>query len=278
MGKPVRIGVVAPSSFIDPTVPDDVTAFAAARYGDAIELVFDPQCWKVHGHFAGTDAERAEAFLRMANDPGIDAVWHARGGYGACRPAESIVAGLTEAARRKTYMGYSDAGSIMAGLYKAGFPHVVHGPMPHDLRREGGEAAVGRALDWLVHRDPAALEAGLAKGDKVAAFNLTILSQMLGTALEPDLSDHVLLLEDVGEYAYRTDRSLFHVTSNPSIRRVKGIRLGRCAVEVNPTADFGMASEDICRDWCERSGIPFLGAADIGHDVDNKVVPFGVVS
>jgi muramoyltetrapeptide carboxypeptidase len=29
------------------------------------------------------------------------------------------------------------------------------------------------------------------------------------------------------------------------------------------------------RYWCHRSGIPFLGEADIGHDGDNKVVPFG---
>lgn len=277
MSRPVRIGVVAPSSFIDPTVPADVIAFAGARYGDRVEIVFDPQCLLRHGHFAGTDAERADAFVRMANDDSFDAVWHARGGYGACRPAEAIVAGLGEAARRKAYMGYSDAGSILAGLYRAGFEHVAHGPMPHDLRRPGGAAAVGRALDWLADRDPAALEGGLAKGEKVAAFNLTILSQLLGTPLEPDLTDHVLLLEDVGEYAYRIDRALFHVTSQPSIRRVKGIRLGRCPVEENPTADFGMTPQEICREWCERSGIPYLGEADIGHDVDNKVVPFGVV-
>ena len=44
MGERVRIGVVAPSSFIDPAVPDEVTAFARAQYGDRVELVFDPQC------------------------------------------------------------------------------------------------------------------------------------------------------------------------------------------------------------------------------------------
>jgi muramoyltetrapeptide carboxypeptidase len=27
--------------------------------------------------------------------------------------------------------------------------------------------------------------------------------------------------------------------------------------------------------WCARSGIAYLGRADIGHDADNKVVPFG---
>lgn len=269
--------MVAPSSFIDPTVPADVLAFARERYGDRVEIVFDPQCLLRHGHFAGTDAERAEAFLRIANDDRFDALWLVRGGYGACRVAEPILAGLTDVARRKVYMGYSDSGSILAGLYARGFEQVAHGPLPHDLRREGGDAAVARALAWLVDGDRAALEPSLVAGEKVAAFNLTILSKLLGTVLEPDLTDHVLMLEEVAEYAYRIDRSFFHVTSNPSIRRVKGIRLGRCVVEENPTADFGMTPEEIAGYWCERSGIPFLGVADIGHDVDNKVVPFGMV-
>jgi muramoyltetrapeptide carboxypeptidase len=36
-----------------------------------------------------------------------------------------------------------------------------------------------------------------------------------------------------------------------------------------------MSEEEIARYWCGRSGIPWLGRADIGHDIDNKIVPFG---
>jgi muramoyltetrapeptide carboxypeptidase len=31
----------------------------------------------------------------------------------------------------------------------------------------------------------------------------------------------------------------------------------------------------VARTWCARAGIAYLGRADIGHDIDNKVVPFG---
>jgi len=34
----------------------------------------------------------------------------------------------------------------------------------------------------------------------------------------------------------------------------------------------------LARYWCRRSGIPWLGRADIGHDIDNKVVPFGRIA
>ena len=93
--------------------------------------------------------------------------------------------------------------------------------------------------------------------------------------MQPDLAGHVLMLEEVSEYMYRIDRMLLHVTSNPAIRRVAGLRLGRCAAIPDNDPDFGMTAEAVARFWCERSGIPWLGVADIGHDAANKVVPFG---
>lgn len=270
----MRIGIVAPSTPIAADVVDGVRELAAV-YHPGIELVFHPQCLRSHGHFAGTDAERAEAFLEIANDPAFDALWFARGGYGSCRIAEWLLGELGPAARNKVYLGYSDAGFVLAGLYGAGFSHVVHGPMPADIRREGGREAVLRALGWLTRGAVDALEPSVSADGRAIAFNITVLSQLLGTPLEPDLTGHVLMLEEVAEHSYRTDRALFHITSNPAVRRVAGIRLGRCSLVPKNDPHFGLTEEEVARYWCERSGIPFLGAADIGHDVDNKVVPFG---
>ncbi|MDB5691937.1 MAG: LD-carboxypeptidase, partial [Alphaproteobacteria bacterium] len=209
-----------------------------------------------------------------ANDPGFEEIWFARGGSGSNRIAEGVLARLGPAARDKAWLGYSDAGFLLAGLYRAGFPDVAHGPMPNDVRRDGGEAAVRRGLDWLSLRSAATLEPGL--GDRpAAAFNLTVFGHLLGTGLEPDLTGHELLLEDVSEHMYRTDRAMFHLTSQDSLRGLAGIRLGRCTdVPVNDP-DFGETEEEVFRFWCARAAIPWLGRADIGHDAANKVVPFG---
>jgi muramoyltetrapeptide carboxypeptidase LdcA involved in peptidoglycan recycling len=51
--------------------------------------------------------------------------------------------------------------------------------------------------------------------------------------------------------------------------------LGRCSAITPNEPDFGMNEEEIARYWCQRSGIPWLGRADIGHDTSNKIVPFG---
>ena len=275
----LKIGVVATASRMAPEVAERVPALARSLYGeDAPEIVFHPEVLASAGHFAGDDATRARAFLDVANDPSFDALWFARGGYGACRIGEAVLAGLAPAARAKTYLGYSDAGALLGGLYRAGFPHVAHGPVAQDIMRDGGDAAIARALAWLVDRNPETLEPSLGDGRKAAAFNLTVFSQLLGTALEPDLTDHVLMLEEVSEAMYRIDRSFFHVTSNASVRRVAGIRLGRCSLIPPNDPDFGMAEDAVARFWCERSGIPWLGRADIGHDADNKIVPFGAAA
>jgi muramoyltetrapeptide carboxypeptidase len=269
----MRIGIVAPSGRIGPGAAEQVKALASAR--NDVDLIFGAQCFLSHNHFAGSDAERLRAFVNMANDPGVDALWFARGGYGACRIAQEAVAALGPAARNKAYLGYSDGGYLLAALYRAGFPVVAHGPMPQDVARDGGAAAVGRALDWLSRRAPETVEASLSAGDSHAAFNITVLGLLLGTPLEPSLEGHVLLLEDVAEHAYRIDRALFHITSQPALRRVAGIRLGRVSDIPPNNPDFGATPEEIVRYWCTRSGIPFLGRADIGHDSGNKVVPFG---
>jgi muramoyltetrapeptide carboxypeptidase len=265
----MHITVVAPSCTLRREAAERVQAIVAAR-GDC-ELVIHPQCFLSDGHFAGSDEARLAALLEAMADPAVDAVWFARGGYGSNRIAEAALAKLPEAASGKLYLGYSDAGFLHGGLHKAGL-EVAWGPMPQDVMRSGGEAAVERALDWMVRRDPAALEPAL--DGPAMAFNLTVLSNLLGTALEPDFSGVDLLIEDVGEHLYRIDRSMFHVTASPAIRKVRRLRLGRVSDILPNEPPFAGDEAAIIEQWCVRSGIVFGGRADIGHDAANRVVPF----
>jgi muramoyltetrapeptide carboxypeptidase len=271
----MKIAVVAPSCTLKRDAADAVQAIASER-GDC-ELFVHPQCFLSDGHFAGSDEVRLAALREVMADSTVDAVWFARGGYGSNRIAEAALADLPEAARSKTYMGYSDAGFLLAGMHKAGLD-VAWGPMPQDALRGdhglgSGQAAVARALDWLVDRDAAALEPRLDR--PAMAFNLTVLATLLGTVLEPDFSGVELLIEDVGEHHYRIDRTMFHVAASPNVRKVARLRLGRVGEIPSNDPDFGRDEAQIIEEWCRRSGIQYGGRADIGHDAGNKVVPFG---
>ena len=153
-----RIAICAPSTPISAELAEQVCAIAAGFAG--LELRFHQQCFASHGHFAGDDAARVAAFLECANDPAVDSVWFARGGYGAVRITEQAISQLGASACAKNFLGYSDAGYLLSALYRGGIGRPVHAPMPVDLRREGGEAAIARVLGYLSGKR-AGLEPGL---------------------------------------------------------------------------------------------------------------------
>jgi len=97
---------------------------------------------------------------------------------------------------------------------------------------------------------------------------------LCGTRLMPDLAGHVVLVEEVSEHLYAVDRLFFHIAAH--LGGVAGLRLGRIGDVPENDVPFGADEEAIARDWCARSGIPYLGRADIGHDIDNKIVAFGL--
>ena len=271
----MKIGICAPSAAFSRIDADRVLALAAAEYPVA-ELFFHDQCFLEAGHFAGSDAQRLAAFTELANDTSVDAIWFARGGYGAGRIAADAMRGLGDTARDKIYMGYSDGGFLLAALYRDGIGRPVHGPVVSDIRRAGGEDAVRRALDYLLHGNAASLEPHVEGGQKYAAFNLMTLAMMTGTPLMPDLAGHVLMVEEVSEYLYAFDRAMGNITGYFADKALAGIRLGRVSDIPENDRPFGEDAEAITKRYCNDNGIAYLGRADIGHDSGNKIVPFGL--
>lgn len=266
----VRIAICAPGKRLKRERAEAVETLVAGR--SDVALQFHEQCFAEDGHFAGSDDVRLAALLDCANDPGFDAVWFAMGGYGSNRIAAQAVAQMNAAARAKSYLGYSDTGFLLAALYRHGIGRVAHGPLAGDVRREGGGKAVARALDWFKGGEEG-LEPGLDTRP-AAAFNLATLAMLVGTELAPDLSGHVVMVEEVAEHLYAVDRLLFHVTQH--LGGIAGLRLGRISDIPENDRPFGSDEVAIAQDWCRRSGIPYLGRADIGHDAANKIVPFGL--
>ncbi|WP_338244438.1 LD-carboxypeptidase [Aurantiacibacter hainanensis] len=266
-----RITCLCPGKPVRRKRAEAVLALAETEFPQ-VELQFHPQCFEHHGHFAGDDATRLNALVATANDPDVDAVWFAMGGYGSNRIAAPAIAAMTQPARSKTWLGYSDAGTLLGALYRHGIGRPVHGPLAGDIKREGGEDAVRRVLRYL-SGEAVPLEAGL-DDRPTAAFNLITLAMLCGTELMPDLSGHVVLVEEVAEHLYAVDRLFFHVTQH--LGGIAGLRLGRISAVPENDRPFGLNEEEIASYWCERTGIPYLGRADIGHDAANAIVPFGV--
>ncbi|QDH34669.1 LD-carboxypeptidase [Porphyrobacter sp. YT40] len=269
-----NIAICAPATPITREQQAALEQLVAAEFPQ-VRVTFHEQCFAQHGHFAGDDLTRLTALLDCANDPAFDVVWFAKGGYGSNRIAEAAVVRMNDAARAKTYVGFSDAGYLLAALYKARIGQCVHGHMPVSARSEGGREAIRRVLRWL-EGDTSGVEPSLDGTTPAAAFNLITLAMLTGTQMMPDLTGHVLMVEEVAEHMYAVDRLFFHLAG--TLPRLAGLRLGAITDVPENYVEFGQTEEEIAQFWCARMGVPYLGRALIGHYSANRVVPFGLAS
>jgi muramoyltetrapeptide carboxypeptidase len=274
-GQGMRIGVVAPARTVSREGSLRMSAFMALTY-PGHEIVFHPQCYLEEGHFAGSDAVRAAAFLQFANEPAFDAIWFARGGYGSNRILAEVMPQLGPAARHKSYIGFSDMGFLLGALYAARIGRQAHGPMASSLGMNDSGEGAGWVLSWLIDGDRRGLEPSLADGRPAAAFNLAILAALIGTPWLPDLTDHILHIEEVDEPLYRIDRMLFQMAHATQLRGIAGVRLGAVTAIKDNGNDFGETMPQIIERWCREMRVPFLGRSEIGHVDYNRIVPFGV--
>src|SRR3546814_18731071 len=98
---------------------------------------------------------------------------------------------------------------------------------------------------------------------------------MIGTPWLPDLTDHVLMIEEVSEPLYRIDRMLFQLAHATQLRGLVGIRLGAIRDVQQNDPPFAETPEQMDTPWCVELGVPYPGTAAIGHDWDKPAVPFG---
>ncbi|HEY6879036.1 MAG TPA: LD-carboxypeptidase, partial [Polyangiales bacterium] len=129
---------------------------------------------------------------------------------------------------------------------------------------EGGPPAPLTGLRTLV--------GGRAEG-RLFGGNLTVLTALLGTPYFPDLTDSVLVLEDVGERPYRLDRMLTTLRQSGVLQGVRACILGQFT-DCKPGSD-GVSAEDVLAEQLGRLGIPLLHDAPFGHIGDNTPLLFG---
>jgi hypothetical protein len=179
---------------------------------------------------------------RMRQRSRFDAVWFARGGYGAAGSRGcACAAGMP--AEHKTWLGYSDAGTCWAGSTRRGSDGGPRIRCPPTCARDGGEAAVRRVFAWLAG-DNSGLEPELI--DRPArGLQSDDAGDAGGTPLMPGLAGHVVLVEEVAEHLYAVDRLFFHLTAH--LGGIAGLRLGRVGDVPENDVEFGQSAEEIAR-------------------------------
>jgi muramoyltetrapeptide carboxypeptidase len=220
---------------------------------------------------AGTAAERTADLTWALTGSDIDAVWLARGGYGCIH----CLAGLPiELPKERVLVGNSDATSLLSALHRRGHTNLIHGPMLESLAaRVDGESRdcirqlLTTSAGPAIRIEQLCGPIGSVSG-RLVGGNLTVLASIAGTSWAMNAADSIVLFEDIGEAAYRLDRSVTQLLASGGLTGARAIVLGeffRCVLPQN--ASFSI--EDVMKDLLAPLGIPIFFGAGIGHGSRN---------
>jgi muramoyltetrapeptide carboxypeptidase len=246
--------------------------------GEGFEVALAPHTLTRRGYLSGSDDERLGDFLELLRDPGIDAIYFSRGGYGTARWLPRVEAGELRAAR-KLVMGYSDATSVLLFLRRCAGLASIHCPMLRSDMTPGARArllalACGEA-EGLAPLAGEGLRGGVVEAPLVGG-NLTLVTGSLGTPWEIDTQGAILFLEEVAEQPYAIDRLLTQLRNAGKLEQVAGVALGRfakCESERYPE----VSSADVLREILEGAFKgPIVTGLPFGHVADNLALAVGV--
>lgn len=247
----------------------------------------------VHGHYAGTVAQRVDDLHALWADPEVRALWSIRGGAGTAQ----LLPHLDYAAMRrrpKAVLGFSDVTALHLALHRhAGLVsfHTVAGASrltPYtvqalqavlmqpqaELRLERSPEHVARSVAEPAYR-ARTVRAGVAEGP-LTGGNLSVLSALVGTPYAARTEGALLFLEDVGELPYRIDRMLTQLELAGLLRRAAGLVGGVFRDCEHPPESPGMPLAQAIDERFGAAGVPAIYGLSFGHVRDQLTLPIGV--
>lgn len=231
------------------------------------------------GYLASTDEDRAKDFSEAWLDPGVSAVWAARGGYGAQRVVDLLDWRRLAEADPKVLVGFSDITALHQAVAARLGLVTVHGHVVTSLAAATEESAKElrrqvmdpeSVVDLFAGQVVTPVVGGVATGILIGG-NLAVLAADVGTPFSRPAGGGIAVIEDVGEEPYRVDRLLTQLVRAGWFSGVAGVVLGSftdCGDEVE--------LETVLEHRLRPLGVPLVRGFDFGHSPSSATVPLGV--
>jgi muramoyltetrapeptide carboxypeptidase len=277
------IGIFAPAGQIVET--DSLEQGISILKEMGFEIKIPRQLWPGTGYLADTDSNRALEFHKMWADEDISALLALRGGFGCLRMLPFL--DLKELQKhQKMLIGFSDLTILHTMLQQNLNLLSLHGPMLTTLSsctRESLErfhACLTGNWNKTIHsRSIEVLRGEGPVTGRLVGGNLSSLVSILSTPFQPDFSDTILFLEDVGEPLYRLDRMFSQLSQCKLLEAPAAILLGDFSPskEMDRLESIRFHEEIWTRvlELTEAAGIPVWGDFPVGHGANNLTLAHG---
>ena len=243
-----------------------------------------------YGYLAGRDQERANELMEMFSREDVDAIWCVRGGYGSIRILDLLDYKLIRS-HPKVFIGYSDITALITAIYQETGLVTFHVPVgTSDINRFSKKSIKKVLLEPVPEYkypykrekgtrdnpeyDRYTLQGGQAEGILIGG-NISVLDSMIGTRFEPNFTNKIVYLEEIGEKTYRVDKMVFHLLSGTNLRSAAGIVMGvfgDCNINEEPALSLKVALDDLLLPL----GIPVSYGFSFGHIRRMLTIPTGI--
>ncbi|PSV50882.1 LD-carboxypeptidase [Photobacterium sp. GB-1] len=234
--------------------------------------------------YVNTDQERANNLIAALLDPTIDVLWFFRGGGGALNLLPFLHAYKTQLQEIKPKMivGFSDVTAIHSFINNELGWQSVHAvnASTNQATNNGNEQPIPdlKTLinDGVSYNNVLPLN-DLAKSASVSGQliggNHTLVSATFGTHYQPDFSNKVLLLEDIGVTYRQLDRYLQQLLFLKDFD-VNAIVFGQY-YNMDPNDQDRLMYKHVLEQFAKQLGKPVYYFPFIGHGKYNQPVIFG---
>ena len=277
-----NIGVISPSYWIAEDVLKNTAEIFSSRN---FHLTFGKSIKAKEGPFAGPPELRAEDLNNMFSDPNIDAIFCARGGYGANRVLPLLNYDLIKE-NPKIFIGYSDITAYLTSITQKTEIITFHGPMLEsykhgfiDYNFDQMMKALTRTENIVISPpeefDPHILKKGTAKGP-LWGGNLSLVMNRLGTDGQINTTGCILFLEDLDEYLFSFERMLVHLQTAGVFNNINGLIIGELIDMKDQEISFGKSTDDIIMEICGTLDIPIVTNFPCGHGKYQATLPISL--
>lgn len=226
-----------------------------------------------HAYLSGSDAERLSDVQTLLNDPSVNAVISARGGYGSTRIVDQVDYS-TLLAHPKWLIGFSDITAFHLKFQQLGIASI-HGTMPVLFSKPDAAQSV-ESLRRLLFDGECVMETQSSRGNRVGKVsgeviggNLSLVLDSFGTASEPDMAGKILILEEIDEYVYRVDRMMTQLRRTGELEKLKGLVIGHMTDIKESEFIFGENVQQIICNAVRDYTYPVAFRFPTGHENPN---------
>ena len=223
LNKGDKVIIVSPSSYLEKGSIDNGVKWLESL---GLNVVLAPHVYDNFLYMAGSDENRAQDINTAFADKSIKAVFCSRGGAGSTRILDHLDFDLIKK-NPKPVFGLSDSTALQNALYtKSDIISYTGFLLTYDFKDNSLGEKTKNSVTNIFTRHGQYFQSGkiLNKGKTsgiLVGGNLTVFCYLCGTDYFPDLTDKILLLEDVGEKTYKIDLMLNMLKQQKNFNKLK---------------------------------------------------------